>query len=157
MRAAIPLALAISLIASPIWADDTAKPETAAPEVMAAVPTYAEAQAAIDAADFPTAQRILAQLTVTDPDNADVWNLFGYASRNMNLAGPALEAYDMALTLNPDHLGALEYQGELFVTLDRLDDAQKNLAKLKKLCGDCEQAVDLEAAIAAAPVEEVKG
>lgn len=151
MKAAVTWAAMLVLVASGAWAADTATPETEA------VPTFAEAQAAIDAGEFPTAQRLLAVLTVSEPDNADVWNLFGYASRNMKLAGPALEAYETALKLDPNHLGALEYQGEMFVELKRLDEAKANLAKLKDLCGDCEQAVDLEAAIAAAPVEEVAG
>jgi predicted Zn-dependent protease len=151
MRAALPLALAM-IFGTALWAADTAPPE-----VVEELPTYAQAQSAIDAADFPTAQRILAQLTVTEPENADVWNLFGYTSRNMNLAGPALEAYDMALKLDPEHLGALEYQGVLFVELKRMDEAAANLVKLKDLCGECEEALDLEAAIAAAPVEEVAG
>ncbi|MDZ7905726.1 MAG: hypothetical protein U5N55_08125 [Cypionkella sp.] len=129
---------------SAAMADDSAAPETVA------LPTFAEAQAAVDAADWPTAQRLLAQLVGAEPKNPDVWNLLGYTNRKMNLAGPAMEAYDTALTLEPNHLGALEYQGELFVTLKRLEDAQKNLAKLKALCGDCEQAEDLESAIAGA-------
>jgi Flp pilus assembly protein TadD len=131
------------------FADDTPAPETIA------IPTYAEAQAAVDAGNFPAAQRILAQLTVAEPENPDVWNLFGYASRNMELMGPALEAYEVALTLDPNHLGALEYQGVLYVQLNRLEDAQKNLAKLKDLCTNCEQMLDLEAAIAAAPAPDV--
>lgn len=148
MRTAIPLTLTFALLASPLWAADTAAPET-----VAAVPTFAEAQAAVDAADYPTAQRLLAQLIIDQPENADVWNLFGYTARNMNLAGPALEAYETALRLDPEHLGALEYQGEMFVQLKRLEDAQKNLDKLQALCGTCEQALDLAAAISAAPTE----
>lgn len=146
MRAAITFALAMSF-ATALMANDTATPETAA------LPTFAEAQAAIEKEDYPTAQRILAQLTVAEPKNPDVWNLFGYSARNMGLVGPALEAYDIALSLDPAHLGALEYQGELFVTLKRMDEAKANLAKLKELCGECEQALDLETAIAAALVE----
>ncbi len=151
MNIAAKWAAILVVSAGAAWAEDTAAPATVA------VPTFAEAQAAVDAGDFPTAQRLLAQLTVTEPENADVWNLFGFTARNMKLAGPALEAYEMALTLDPKHLGALEYQGEMFVELKRLDEAKANLAKLKDLCGACEQALDLEAAIAAAPVEEVKG
>ena len=162
MKTAAVWAAVLVLAAGAAWADDTAMPaadaktDAASPSDQPA-PTLAEAQAAIDAGDFPTAQRLLAQLTVAEPENADVWNLFGYTARNMKLAGPALEAYEMALKLEPNHLGALEYQGEMFVTLKRMDEAKANLAKLKELCGDCEQAVDLEAAIAAAPVEEVAG
>jgi predicted Zn-dependent protease len=85
-----------------------------------AIPTYSEAQAAVAAGDYASAQRILAVLTQSEPQNPDVWNLFGYASRNMNLMGPAVEAYEMALSLDPNHLGALEYHGEMFVQLNRV-------------------------------------
>lgn len=145
MRAAIPFTFALSILCSPVWADDSAMPATEA------MPTYAEAQAAVAAGDYAAAQRILASLTQTQPQNPDIWNLFGYASRNMNLMGPAVEAYEMALSLDPQHLGALEYQGEMFVQLNRLEEARANLAKLKDLCGTCEEALDLEAAIAAGP------
>jgi hypothetical protein len=47
-------------------------------------------------------------------------------------------------------LGALEYQGELFITTGKLDQAKANLAKLQGLCGTCEEAQDLEAALKAA-------
>lgn len=145
MRAALSATLALALSITPVWAAETATPETAA------IPTYSEAQSAVYAGDFPTAQRLLAQLAVSEPKNADVWNLLGYTNRNMDLIGPAMEAYDVALTLDPKHLGALEYQGILFVQLKRMDDAQKNLDKLKSLCTDCEEAIDLAEAIAAAP------
>jgi predicted Zn-dependent protease len=146
MRPAIALIL-LALTSQPLLAADTPAPETAA------LPTMDEAKAAVDAGDFPTAQRLLAQLAVDQPKNADVWNLLGFTNRNMNLAGPALEAYEMALSLDPKHLGALEYQGELFVTLKRLEDAKKNLDRLKSLCKDCEEMQDLQAAIKAAPSE----
>ena len=48
--------------------------------------------------------------------------------------------YAYALRLNPNHLGALEYQGELFVQTDRIAKAKANLAKLQGLCGNCEDA-----------------
>ena len=57
----------------------------------------------------------------------------------------------MALDFNPDHKGALEYQGEMYVELGQLDKAKANLAKLVKLCPDgCEEREDLEKAIAGA-------
>jgi cytochrome c-type biogenesis protein CcmH/NrfG len=146
MRAAIALIL-LALTSQPLLAADTPAPEAVA------LPTLDEVRAALDAKDFPAAQRLLAQLAVDQPKNADVWNLLGFTNRNMNLAGPALEAYEMALKLDPKHLGALEYQGELFVTLKRLDDANKNLDRLKTLCKDCEELQDLQAAIKAAPAE----
>jgi len=148
-----PLVL-IAALALPAWAADTA-PEPAkepAAAVEVATPTYEAAQAAIDAMDYPGAARILAQLAGSDPTNPDVWNLFGFASRKMGRMGEASQAYDEALRLKPDHIGALEYQGEMFVDLKKPEDAAKNLAALKKICGDCEEALDLEAYIAANPV-----
>ena len=145
MRTALNFTMALALFCTPVWADDTAMPATEA------IPTYSEAQAAVAAGDYAAAQRILAVLTQSEPQNPDVWNLFGYASRNMNLMGPAVEAYEMALSLDPNHLGALEYQGEMFVQLNRVEEARANLAKLQELCGTCEEALDLQAAIAAAP------
>jgi tetratricopeptide (TPR) repeat protein len=144
----LPIALiTLALASQPLFAADTTAPETAA------LPSIEAAKTALDAGDFPTAQRLLAQLAVDQPKNADVWNLLGYTNRNMKLHGPALDAYEMALNLDPKHLGALEYQGELFVTLKRMDDAKANLAKLKDLCKDCEEMQDLQAAIDAAPAE----
>ena len=132
------------------WAADTQPAKTTVAEPVA-LPSYEAAQAAIAATDYPAAARILAVLAGTDPTNPDVWNLFGFASRKMGRMGEASEAYAEALRLKPDHIGALEYQGEMFVDLKRPEDAAKNLAMLKKLCGDCEEALDLEAYIAANP------
>ena len=50
---------------------------------------------------------------------------------NMKLA--ALN-YKKALDIDPKHKGALEYQGEMFITLGQLDKARVNLKKLEKIC-----------------------
>ena len=42
----------------------------------------------------------------------------------------------MALKEDPNHLGALEYQGEMFVDLGQKDNALTNLNKLKELVGE---------------------
>lgn len=100
--------------------------------------------------DFAAALPILEALTQEQPDYADAWNLRGFANRKLGNLDAAAEAYSEALRLNPEHLGALEYQGEMFVEMGQLDLAQKNLARLQLLCSPCEQADDLAAAIAAA-------
>ena len=52
--------------------------------------------------------------------------------------------------MDPRHLGALEYQGELFVETGRLDQARRNLAILTALCPKgCEELEDLQEAIKA--------
>lgn len=82
------------------------------------------------------------------PNNADINNLLGYSSRNLKQYKAAATYYTKALKINPNHLGALEYQGELFMLTKKTSDAKKNLAKLKSLCGvSCEEYLDLKKAI----------
>jgi predicted Zn-dependent protease len=113
-------------------------------------PDYTAAKALIEAQDFAGALPLLDALVVAEPGNADAWNLHGFANRKLGNMEVAAKSYDTALTLNPAHLGALEYQGEMFLETGKVDAAITNLAKLKGLCGECEQAEDLAAAIGAA-------
>ena len=46
------------------------------------------------------------------------------------------EYYKKALELDPEHLGAIEYQGEMYVDLGQKENALNNLALLKKLVGE---------------------
>ena len=59
----------------------------------------------------------------------------------------ALQYYNRALALQPKHLGANEYLGELYVELGQMDKAKERLAVLQAACGNCEQANDLSQAI----------
>ncbi len=93
----------------------------------------------------------LASLKIADrnyPNNADINNLLGYSARNLKQNAAAATYYTKALRINPNHLGALEYQGELFVMTKKISAAKSNLAKLKRLCGvNCEEYLDLKKAI----------
>ena len=113
---------------------------------------YEQAEAAIKAGDFAAALPILASITTAEPENADAWNLLGFSSRKTGDLEAAALAYAKALTINPGHLGALEYQGELFLEMGRPDEAKANLLTLQSLCGGCEEAADLQEAITAAGV-----
>jgi len=96
-------------------------------------------------------KQALADLKVIDSEfknNADVNNLLGYSSRKLKQYKPAARYYEKALRIDPNHLGAIEYQGELFVLTNKLSAAKKNLAKLEKLCGlKCGEYLDLKKAI----------
>ena len=46
----------------------------------------------------------------------------------------ASQYYEKALELNPKHIGALQYQGELFITLGEIENAKQNLEKIGKIC-----------------------
>jgi tetratricopeptide (TPR) repeat protein len=111
---------------------------------------YDTAKALIkDKEDYAAALPILVALTEAQPDYADAWNLRGFANRKLGNMDEAAAAYDTALKLNPEHLGALEYQGEMFIQTGKMELALANLVKLQSLCGDCEQAQDLQKALAA--------
>ena len=111
-------------------------------------PTYAEAKAKIEAEDYAGALPLLDKITADEPQNADAWNLHGFANRKLGNMDMAAASYTAALKLNPGHLGALEYQGEMYLELGQTDAAKANLQTLQGLCGDCEEANDLAEALA---------
>lgn len=87
---------------------------------------------------------------VNDPGSADWNNLMGYTLRKG--ATPDLDGaerhYNEALRINPNHRGALEYSGELFLILGDLPRAEERQARLAKICTvPCEELEDLQAAI----------
>ena len=102
----------------------------------------------IEAKNFSAALSALKVADKAFPNNADINNLLGYSARNLKQYKPAATYYVKALKIDPNHLGALEYQGELFMLTKKTSDAKKNLAKLKSLCGvNCEEYIDLKKAI----------
>ena len=102
----------------------------------------------IEAKNFSAALTALQAADKTFPNNADINNLLGYSARNLKQNKAAATYYTKALRINPNHLGALEYQGELFVVTKKISAAKSNLAKLKRLCGvNCEEYLDLKKAI----------
>ena len=112
-------------------------------------PAYAEAKAKIEAGDYAAALPLLDKSTADEPQNADAWNLRGFANRKLGNMDVAATSYTAALKINPGHLGALEYQGEMYLELGQTDAAKENLKKLQGLCGDCEEATDLADSIGA--------
>ena len=78
----------------------------------------------------------LVDVSSSDFTKADVLNEIGFAFRKNNDLDNASKYYLMALKEDPNHLGALEYQGEMFVDLGQKDKAIANLNKLKDLVGE---------------------
>jgi tetratricopeptide (TPR) repeat protein len=58
------------------------------------------------------------------PKMHEAWNMIGYTSRKLGEYDKALAAYDEALRLKPDYLEAIEYRGEAYLGLGRVDDAK---------------------------------
>lgn len=109
---------------------------------------FTQAQAQIKHQNYPKAIELLQQALTKDDNKADVYNLLGYSYRKSGDLEKGQEFYQKALAINPNHKGALEYQGELYLMRGDLVKAKENLAQLDRLClFGCEEYDDLKLAI----------
>ena len=105
----------------------------------------------IDREQFDRAISELRKAADLRPKNADIQNYLGFAYRKSGKLEASGNHYSKALQLDPDHKGALEYQGELFLMTGALGKARANLARLEVLCPNgCPELAELKAAIEAA-------
>jgi Flp pilus assembly protein TadD len=135
--------VAVSLcIALPAAAVDTPSSKDA--------PDLTTARAKIKAKDWQAAATELRELAKFN-QHADVYNLLAFSLRNMGQYAEARTLYFKALDFDPDHKGAHEYLGELYVKTGEMDKARVMLVQLQKICANgCEELDDLKSAIAEA-------
>jgi tetratricopeptide (TPR) repeat protein len=118
------------------------------PDAVTVQSELARVKVLLGAKNYRMARAELRKIDKVFRDNADVNNLLGYSSRKLKMYSASATYYTKALKINPSHLGALEYQGELFVTKKKIAAAKRNLQKIEELCGvDCIEYKDLKAAI----------
>jgi Flp pilus assembly protein TadD len=111
-------------------------------------PDLRAVRAKIEAANYKDAIADLNGMIDRGVQHADVYNLLGFSLRKSGDAKTAMTFYRKALEFDPDHKGALEYSGELFVQLGDIERARHNEARLKALCPQgCEELADLQEAI----------
>ena len=111
---------------------------------------YEQAVELVETADYADAIRILDKLDRSEPGNADVLNMLGYAHRKLGRVKPAFDYYRKALAIEPRHLGANEYLGELYLETEELDKAEERLGVLAIACpSGCEERDELSEAIEA--------
>jgi len=116
----------------------------------APVDVNAEWRSGIDALNAQTWSKAIRHFrTVAGalPKNPDVLNLLGYSYRRNGDAKKALKYYQRALAIKPDHLGANEYLGELFLETQQVDKAEERLAVLRGCCADTPETQTLARAI----------
>src|SRR5215471_6183344 len=102
-------------------------------------PDLASVRAKIKAKDYKAAIAELTPMLETN-QHADVYNLMGFSLRKTGDYKQAYTFYRKALDFDPEHKGALEYLGELYVETGQVDKARENVVLLKKLCpGGCEE------------------
>ena len=105
---------------------------------------------AIEAKDFKSAVGYLTKAVQDEPKNSDAHNLLGYSYRKVGTFDKSMEHYQTALKLDSNNRSAHEYLGELYLDMNQPDNAEKQLASLKKACpffGKCEEFDDLKKAI----------
>jgi len=111
---------------------------------------YTQAVKAVKAQRFRQALDLLAKTVRAEPGNADAWNYIGFSNRKLNRLDKALAAYRKALAIDPEHRGANEYLGELYLQTGEITKAKAQLEKLDKICTfGCEEYDDLKAALRA--------
>ena len=112
---------------------------------------YAQGRALALAGHYANALDAL--LAIGEQEDARVLTMIGYAKRKSGRLDEGMAAYARALAIEPDNLDAREYLGEGHVAAGRLDLAMIELETIERICGsrDCEQYLDLAAAIAGEP------
>ena len=91
-----------------------------------------DAQALIDRGAYQEAITTLWDYTQNNPSDPDAYNLLGFSYRKSGQFDRAKKAYERALRLDPDHKGAHEYLGELYVETNQLAKAEEMLNGLRR-------------------------
>ena len=114
---------------------------------------YERAKVYIEEDNFKKSLKVLKTLTKREDlagFRADIYNLLGFSYRKLNKPDldKSFAAYMMAIELEPAHIGAHEYLGELYLMLENQSKALEILAKLEVLAGkSSKEYLDLEKAI----------
>lgn len=115
-----------------------------APSAPARDSRLVEAEKAVKAKDYSKAIGLLERMVADTPRNADAFNYLGYSHRKLGNRDQALTYYTRALQIDPNHRGANEYLGELYLDMNDLPKAEERLAVLSRVCGArCEEYRDL--------------
>jgi len=147
-KSVLIFALSVALVSvfSPAWAMDTGSKDRPA----ATSGDYELGVKAVRAGDYAAALPLLEKVVAKNAGDADAWNFIGYSQRKLKRFDEALVAYQKALAIKPDHRGANEYIGELYLETGKPAMARERLKVLDSACFfGCEEYDELKAAIAA--------
>lgn len=121
----------LSLAANPVLAAGLERPAEPAKPRNA---DFDNGKKLIEQAKYRDAIPLLQKAVQAEPNNADAYNLLGFATRKSGDAQGSLAHYNKALSIDPKHLGAHEYAGEAYLMLGDLKKAEEHLARLDSLC-----------------------
>lgn len=122
---------------------------------------YADGKEAFLAENWSVAIAALEKVIARRPWHDNAHNMLGFSWRKLGNFDRALDHYDKALELNPRHRGALEYRGEAYLELGRVEEASADFRRLTEICAPvvtaagnqswesgCEELTDLKEAFA---------
>lgn len=95
---------------------------------------YAEGVGLVNQARYAEALAAFTRTETAIGPHPDVLNYLGFTNRKLGRYDTAVGYYQAALSIDPNHRGATEYLGELYLEVGRFADAQRQLAKLDRLC-----------------------
>ena len=95
---------------------------------------YFASVALINQGQYAQAFDDLYQTAAVAGPHPDITTYMGYTQRKMGNYEAAKQYYAMALEVAPNHRGANEYLGELYVETGDMDKAYAQLAKLETIC-----------------------
>lgn len=105
---------------------------------------YVEAVSLINEGKYQPAIAVLQDSLWDAGPHPDLMTYLGFANRKLQRFDVATGWYGAALSVAPNHRGALEYYGELKLERGDRAGALQHLARLEKLCGfGCQQADQL--------------
>ena len=142
----VALSVALAWVVPAAWALDSENTDRPA----APPGDYELGVKAVRAGNYAAALPLLQKVVGKNAGDADAWNYIGYSQRKLKRFDQALIAYKKALAIKPDHRGANEYIGELYLETGKPAKARERLKVLDSACFfGCEEYDELKAAIAA--------
>lgn len=102
-------------------------------------------QDALEVEDVAAAMEHLTALTDHAPEFAEGWHTLALAYYNADMFGPAVDALERTLALNPQHFGALRGLGAIFEQVDKPDlayDAYSRVLSLRPHDSDVIEALE---------------
>ncbi|MEW9853654.1 tetratricopeptide repeat protein [Novosphingobium sp. M1R2S20] len=90
-----------------------------------------------------------------EPGSAEVLVNLATATRRTGLQGRAIHYYRQALEIEPRNVSAIAGEGVALAEKGATEKANRNLARLKSLCGGCAESQQLATAIARGPTPKM--
>jgi len=125
------------------------RPDVRLSDARSADETYVTAVSLINDKRYEDAIAYLNDARWAAGPHPDILTYLGFANRKLGRYDVAEGYYQAALTIFPEHRGALEYYGELKLERGNVAGAKAHLAKLEAICGfGCNEADELRRWIA---------